>query len=110
MASISFTLPNYDSAMTQLLRDIGDGLVKQDQLLGQIRSHGVSHGGRTRQVSEPKIVDTEMRRFDAMFEISRDAFTSTDARAFAEAVFNMFSSFHSQQKKYLFEVLSQTTE
>ncbi|MGI9107118.1 MAG: hypothetical protein ACR2G4_12825 [Pyrinomonadaceae bacterium] len=110
MPKLSFTLPNYDSAMTQLLRDIGDGLIKHDEILGQIRGHGVSHGGATRQVSSPEIVDTEMRSIDAMFEISRQAFIETDADAFKESIYNLFTSFHSKQKKHLFEVVDRTTE
>jgi hypothetical protein len=96
--------------MTQLIRDIGECLVKHDPILGQIRSHPVSHGGSTRQVSEPKIVDTEMRRVDAMFEISRDAFLATDTVEFTDSMVKLFTSFHSQQKKHLFEVLDKTTD
>ena len=110
MTKLSFALPAYDAAMTQLIRDIGDGLVKDDPILGQIRSHAVSHGGTMRQVSEPKVVDTEMRLVKAMFEISRDAFLTTDTEEFAESMVNLFTSFHSQQKKHMFEVLDKTTE
>jgi hypothetical protein len=110
MPKLSFTLPKYDAAITQLIRDIGDSLVKHDQILGQIKSYGVSHGGSIRQVSDPEIVDTQMRRVVAMFQISTEAFIKTDANAFVESIVNFFDSFHSQQKKHLFEVVGRTTD
>lgn len=110
MPKLSFTLPKYDAAITQLIRDIGDCLVKQDQILGQIKSHGVSHGGSIRQVSEPEIVDTQMRSVGAMFQISTEAFIKTDTNAFVESIVSFFDSFHSQQKKHLFEVVGKTTD
>ena len=44
------------------------------------------------------------------FEINKEAFLETDAHKFAESILNLFESFHREQKKYLFEVLSKTTE
>jgi hypothetical protein len=110
MPKLSFSLPKYDTAMTQLVRNIGEGLVKHDQILGQIRSHGVSHGGSIRQVSDPEVVDTQMRRVGARIEISIEAFIQTDTNAFVESIFNFFSSLHSQQKQHLFEVVGKTTD
>jgi hypothetical protein len=110
MAKLSFALPKYDAALNQLLRNIQEGFSEQDSLLGKIQTHSVSHGGTTRQVSEPKILDTEMHDSRAMFEISFDAFLQTDVREFTNSVFNLIDSFHHEQKKYLFEVVSQTTE
>lgn len=110
MAKLSFALPNYDTALTQLLRDIEEGLKDQDGILGKIQSHSVSHGGATRQVSDPQVLETEMHRSQAMFEIPLDAFLHTDAQQFTESVFNLVESFHHEQKKYFFDVLSRTTD
>jgi len=50
---LSFALHNYDLAMAQLIGNIRAGLLEIDELLGQIQSHRVSHGGSTRQVNGP---------------------------------------------------------
>jgi hypothetical protein len=110
MTKLSFALPKYDAALNQLLRNIQEGFSEQDELLGKIQTHSVSHGGITRQVSEPQILDTEMHDSRAMFEISIDAFLHTDVKLFTDSVFNLIDSFHHEQKRYLFQVLSQTTE
>jgi hypothetical protein len=110
MPKLSFALPQYDGALTQLFRNVQEGLAAQDELLGQIQTHSVSHGGTTRQVSEPQIVDTEMHNSKAMFEMSTDAFLQTDTKQFTDSLFNLIESFHREQKKYMFEVISQTTE
>jgi hypothetical protein len=110
MPEISFHLPKYSSAMNQLFQEIKVGIEQHDEILSQIQSLSVSHGGITRQVSEPKIVDTPMQRFEAMFEIKVDAFLQTDTDQFAESIYQMINEFHSQQKKYLFEVVGKTSE
>jgi hypothetical protein len=46
----------------------------------------------------------------AMFEIDRNAFKTTDVKQFTESVFQLFDSFHTEQKKLLLEMVSQTTE
>lgn len=110
MPNISFLLPRYSSAMNRLFREIKDGLEQHDEILGQIQSHAVSHGGLTRQVSEPKVLDTPMQKFEVTFEIKVEAFLQTDVEKFAESIYHMVTSFHSQQKKYLFEVVGKTTD
>lgn len=110
MNDISFVLPKYDAAIIQLVRDIEEGLRKQDEILNQIQNHSVSHGGATRQVSEPQILETEMQRTQALFEIPFDAFLETDAQQFTESVFNLVESLHHQQKKQLFEIISKSTD
>lgn len=110
MTKLSFPLPNYTSAMNRLLQDVQEGLEQHDEILSQIEKVPVSHGGVTRQVSEPEIVETPMQDFRAMFEIKLDAFHNTDAEQFAESLYNLIEAVHSQQKKYLFEVVGKTTE
>jgi hypothetical protein len=110
MAKFSFALPKYDGALNQLFRNVQEGFTEQDELLGQIQSHSVSHGGTTRQVSEPQIVDTEMHNSSAIFEISTDAFLQTDTKQLTDSLFTLIESLHKEQKKHMIEVLSQTTE
>src|SRR5712691_12202675 len=101
MTKHSFSLPKYSAAMQRLYQEIKGGLQQQDELLGKIQTQAVSHGGITRQVSEPVIVDTRMQRFEAMFEIKLEAFLHTNVEQFIESIVAMIESFHSQQKKYL---------
>jgi hypothetical protein len=106
----SFRLHEYDSAMAQLMGEIREGLLEHDPLLGKIRNEVVSHGGTTRQVTGPNVVETPMVKSTAMFEINKEAFLETDTHKFAESILNLFESFHREQKKYLLEVVSKTTE
>lgn len=106
----SFSLPQYDFAMNKLVREVKTGLDKTDHILGQIQTHSVVHGGTMRQVSEPRIVDTDMKEFKAGVVIQLDWFRKTDVEAFVEALVDLWESFASQSKKRLFEILSLTTE
>ena len=110
MSMHSFSLPQYDFAMNKLVREVKTGLDKTDNILGQIQTHSVVHGGTMRQVSEPSIVDTEMKDFKAGVVIQLDWFRNTDVEAFVESLVDLWESFASQSKKRLFEILSLTTE
>ena len=106
----SFRLINYDLAMAKLVGKMRDGMVENDELLSQLQSHKVSHGGSTRQVTGPQIVETEMLDTRAMFEISPEDIINTNVKEFTEALYTLFDSLHTEQKKQLFNMLSQTTE
>lgn len=106
----SLSLPQHDSAITQLMRDVKTGLDKLDPILGQIQSVPVAHGGTTRQVSEPKIVDTAMKRVSVEVTIELDWYRQTDTKKFVEFLCGMCQSFQSRAKKDLFEMVSLTTE
>lgn len=110
MAKLSFALPQYDSAVIRLIGEIKAGLDKTDQLLGQIQIHTVVHRGIVRQVSEPKIVDTETQGFweDVTFEF--EMYRKTDVDEFATLMWGIWKSMASQAKKYMFGVLNRTTE
>lgn len=110
MSKISFSLHAYDVATTELVREIKAGLDKTDHILGQIQVHSVVHGGITRQVSEPQIVDTEMKHHRAGGLIHFDWFLKTDTEQFVEFIYGMWESFASQAKKALFETVGLTTE
>jgi hypothetical protein len=110
MSKLSFDLYKYDVAMAELVGKIRNGLLEHDPLLGQIRVQNVSHGGSTRQVTGPQTVETQMVKTSATFQMDKSAFVSTDVKQFAEAVHGMIEDFHSQQKKKMFELISQTTD
>lgn len=110
MPKLKYSLRKYDLAMIRLHREIRRGFDKADPLLGQIRSIPVSHGGNTRQVSEPTIVDTEMRLFSENIIIETDWVRRTDVEKFAELMWETFQAMMSQTKKYMFEILGKTTE
>src|SRR2546423_14586556 len=99
MSKLSFSLYKYDSAMTRLVREVRVGLENHDEILGQIRSRPVSHGGTIRQVSNPKIVDTPMQRVGAKFEMKIEAFEQTDVEQLVECLIESLDTFFSEQKK-----------
>lgn len=106
----SFGLYNYDVAMGRLIENIRTGLLELDELLGQIQTHRVLHGGFTRQVTAPQVVETEMVDSKAMFEIAPNAFLHTDVSQFTLAIYQLFDSFHTEQKRMLLEMVSRTTD
>lgn len=110
MPNLSYSVRKYDLAMHQLHRDIHEGLVKADNILGQIQTVPTSHGGTTRQVSEPEIYDTEMR--PVRLEITMDSrwIAQTDVECIANFLWETSQEFISRLKKYFFEVISKTTE
>lgn len=107
---LSFALSKYDSAIIQLVREVKTGLEQTDPILGQIQRMPVAHDGTTRQVSEPKIVDTEMQDFSAVVTVELEWFRKTDVESFVEFLWRFCDEFSSQTKKYLFEMVSKTTE
>ncbi len=110
MSNISLALTEYDSAMTRLLRDIQRGFEKADPILSEVQRLPVAHDGRTRQVSAPNIVDTNMQDFSADVTIHADAFRNTAVEQFAQFVWGLCESLMSQATRYLFETVSRTTE
>jgi hypothetical protein len=110
MAKISLSSHQYDMAMANLMGEIKMGLDKTDPILGQIQVHKVVHGGFTRQVSEPQIVDTEMKRHRAEAPLHFDVYLKTDVEQFTEFMYGMWETLTSLAKKALFETLELTTE
>lgn len=110
MSKISLKLHPYDIATANLIGEAKTGLDKTDEILGQIQVHKVVHGGITRQVSEPKIVDTEMKQHKAELPLHFDVYRKTDVEKFIEFIYRMWEAFASQSKKGLFETVSLTTE
>jgi hypothetical protein len=110
MSKLSLSLNKYDVTTGELVGEIKIGLDKTHPILGQIQVHSVVHGGTTRQVSEPQIVETEMRKHSADTVIHFDSFLKTDVEQFSELLYNLWEVFASQATKALFETVSLTTE
>jgi hypothetical protein len=70
----------------------------------------VAHGGTTRQVSEPKILDTKMRDFSVNATVHLNWYRETDVEEFAGFLWEFCEAFNSQTKKYLFETVGKTSE
>jgi hypothetical protein len=96
--------------MLQLHRDIHEGLVKADNILGKIQTVPTSHGGITRQVSEPEILDTQMQVISLEITMDSRWIAQTDVEDIAAFIWETSQEFISRLKKYFFEVFSKTTE
>ena len=107
---LSLSLSQYNLSTGKLLGEIKTGFDKTDDLLGQIQTVSVVHGGSIRQVSEPEIVDTklEVHRVDVVLEL--DWYRKTDVDALTTFLYEVWEKFSSQAKKTLFETISLTTE
>ena len=110
MSKLSLSLHKYDVTTAELIGETKIGLDKTHPILGQIQIHSVVHGGTTRQVTEPQIVETEMRQHSTDAVIGFDSFLKTDVERFTELLYNMWEAFASQTTKALFETVSLTTE
>jgi hypothetical protein len=110
MPNLSYSVRKYDLAMLKLHRDIHEGLVKMDNILGKIQTIPTSHGGTTRQVSEPEIYDTEMRLISLEITMDSRWIAQTDVENITVFIWEISQRFISQLKKYFFEVFSKTTE
>jgi hypothetical protein len=110
MSKLSLSLHKYDVTTAELIGEIKIGLDKTHPILGQIQVYSVVHGGTTRQVTEPQIVETEMRQHSTDAVIHFDSFLKTDVERFIELLYNMWEAFASQATKALFETVSLTTE
>lgn len=105
-----YVLRSYDEALTKLMREAKAGLDSVDEILGQIQTIPVVHGGATRQVSGPTVVDTTMQNFSTESTINSDVIRNTDVGEFVEFLVSMIEVFQAEAKRYMFHVLSQTTE
>lgn len=110
MDKLSLSLHKYDMTTAELIGEVKRGLDKSHPILGQIQVHSVVHSGWTRQVSEPQVVETEMRQHSTDSVIHFDCFLKTDVERFTELLYEMWEEFASQATKALFETVSLTTE
>jgi len=110
MNKISFPLAQYDLAVIEFMREVRTGSEQLDPLLGQVERMPVSHGGTTRQVSEPEILDTKMQESSVDVTIQLEWYRETDVDAFAGFLWEFCEQFNSLEKRYLFDTVSKTTE
>jgi hypothetical protein len=110
MPDLSYTLPKYNSAIIRLIADVKKGLELTDPILSQIRTIRSSHGGAIRQVSQPKVLETEMQEFSVEGMVEADWFFKTNVDGFVKFMLEFNESFNSQIKKQLFESVSQITD
>jgi hypothetical protein len=110
ITNLSFLLDQYESAVVEFMREVKRGSEQLDPILSQIERIRVSHGGTTRQVSEPTVLDTQMKLATVDATIQLDWYRQTDVDAFAGFLWDFCERFKSLEKKHLFETLSKTTE
>jgi hypothetical protein len=104
------SLPKYDSAVIQLIREVKSGLENLDPILGKMRSVPVAHGGTTRQVSEPQILETPMKNYSAAISVELDCFRNTDTEEFRDALWKFAEEAIGQMKKHFFDTFPQICE
>lgn len=107
--SLSYRLENYETAIMKLVGDIKTGLNKNHPILGKIRVVQVSHGGITRQVSEPTVVDTAMEHYRTDVLVDVGIYRTTNVNEFVSVIYKMFEDFNTDAVKQLFNVVSKTT-
>jgi len=110
MSKHSYTLRKYDYAMYLLHLEVRRGLEKVDEVIGEIPTTPTSHGGVIRLVTEPKIVETPMKRFGADVNIQVEWLRKTDVDKFVENLWDYCQVLISQSKKHLFEIVSKITD
>jgi hypothetical protein len=70
----------------------------------------MKHQGKTRQVSNPQVLDTTMRQHRATVSVEPGMFFGTDVTQFCEFVVSLITDLQNQQKAHTLEVLSQTAD
>ena len=107
---LSYSLRKYDYAMYLLNLEVRQGLAKVDPIIGEIPSSPSSHGGVMRHVSEPKIVETPMKKFSADVIVEGEWLRKTDVDTFVGILWHNCQELIAQSKGYLFEIVSETSE
>jgi len=110
LPALSFTLPAYDDAITRVYDQIFTGLHMRDNLLRLFPPRVMQHQGKTRQVSNPQILDTSMRLHRATIDLQPEMFLRTDTAQFREFVVGMVVDLQNQRKAHVLEVMSQTSD
>lgn len=92
------------------MRDVKTGSERLDPILSQIERTSVSHDGTTRQVSQPKIVDTPMKLAEVDVTMQLEWLRETDVDAFAAFLWDFCQRFNALEIKHLLENVSITTQ
>jgi len=103
----ALSLPEYNSSMIQLIREVKSGFENLDPILGKISKVEVAHGGMTRQVSEPQILETPMKKYSAVISVELDCFRDTDTEQFRDALHNFSKEAVEQMKEHFFGAFPQ---
>lgn len=109
MPRLPYILRHYNFASEKLYDEIKIGLESANKVLSRIPSQQSAHRGTFRQVSSPNVLDTTTRRYEAIFKLDWEAILQTDAKKFAEALFNYFEQIHTQQTKHFFDIIEQVS-
>lgn len=110
MTGISLALPKYEDAMNRLYDEIYDGFHMLDKILGLFPIRRIIHGGVTRQVSTPKILDTSPQAYRSTFRIESEMFVQTDVTKFQDFLFELVTSLQNQQRKHTFDIIFKTSD
>jgi len=110
LSALSFTLPAYDDAITRVYDQIFTGLHMRDNLLRLFPPRVMQHQGKTRQVSNPQILDTSMRLHRATINLQPEMFLRTDTAQFRDFVVGLVMDLQNQRKAHVLEVISQTSD
>jgi hypothetical protein len=110
MQRVSFDLPFYDSAIDRLFNDICNYFHMLDPILRLFPPKEMIHGGTTRQLSTPRIVDNAMRNYRATVNVEPSMFLQTDAGEFRDFLVSMITSLQEQQQAHTLEVISDTSK
>ena len=84
MSALSFTLPAYDDAITRVYDQILPAYIMRDNLLRLFPPRFMQHQGKTRQVSNPQILETSMRLHRATINLQPEMFLRTDTAQFRD--------------------------
>lgn len=110
MPALSFALPAYDGAMARVYDQVFTGLHMLDSLLRLFPPRAMHHQGKTRQVSNPQVLDTTMHQHRATVSVEPEMFVRTDLTLFCEFLVSLIMDLQNQRKAHILEVLSQTAD
>jgi len=110
MQRVFFDLPFYDSAINRLFNEVCNRFHMLDPILRLFPPKEMIHGGTTRQVSTPRILDNVMRNYRATVDVEPDMFLQTGADEFRAFLVSMITSLHEQQQAHTLEVISDTSK
>lgn len=103
-------MTNYDEAMDRLQNEVVYYLHMQDQILSLFPPLKVAHAGVTRQVSEPNVLDAEMRLHKATASGELEMLLHTDAKQLKDFLLAVIGPIHDQQRLHVFEIINQTSD
>jgi hypothetical protein len=110
MQRVSFDLPFYDSAINRLFNDVCNRFHMLDPILRLFPPKEMIHGGTTRQLSTPRILDNAMRNYRATVSVEPSMFLRTDVDEFRDFLVSMITSLQEQQQAHTLEVISDTSK